>query len=599
VIRFPESFSNIPGRETLARSLVVQRTWPFVLDMCVAGIGLACFYGVVYIAKYWFGGAQPEIVISQSPRALPLYAFYSIVRIGLAYLLSLFFAIGYGYVAAYNKRIEALMIAGLDILQSIPVLSFLPGVMLAMVALFPTRQIGVEMGAIVLIFTGQVWNMAFSFYSSIKSIPRELSEAASIYHFSRLQRLIQLELPYSAIGLVWNSMVSVAGGWFFLMACEMFVLGTRDFRLPGLGSYLQTAAGTGNYTAITWGLVTMIAIIVATDQLIWRPVIAWSDKFKFEQVESGSRVRSPLLHLLQHSRGLRSLRQHTLVPLGEGLYKRLAKEPAEPAQSSAPLTASAAKPRSKTRSTVSTWVRRFILAVIAAAVVYAAWQALILLRQVHGSQFAEIMKGALATFLRVNVSLVLAAAWTIPAGVAIGFHPRLARIAQPLAQIAASVPATALFPVILLALVRLGGGLGIGSIALMLLGTQWYILFNVIAGAMAIPSDLKEVATLFHFTTIQKWKTVILPGIFPFLITGMVTASGGAWNASIIAEYFRLKNQTLQTVGLGAVISAATDSGQFQILLMATIVMATMVVTINRLVWRPLYRLAETRYRLG
>jgi NitT/TauT family transport system permease protein len=595
MMRFPHSFSNIPGRETLARSLVVQRSWPFVLDLCVAGIGLACFYGVVVIAKYWFGHPEPEIVISQSPRALPLYAFYSVVRIGLAYVLSLFFAIGYGYVAAYNKRIEALMIAGLDILQSIPVLSFLPGVMLAMVALFPTRQIGVEMGAIVLIFTGQVWNMAFSFYSSIKSIPRELTEAARIYHFSRLQRLVQLELPYSAIGLVWNSMVSVAGGWFFLMACEMFVLGTRDFRLPGLGSYLQTAAGTGNYTAITWGLLTMIAIIVATDQLIWRPVIAWSDKFKFEQVESGTRVRSPLLHLLQHSRGLQSLRQHTVVPLGEGLYRRLAKERNPPAaQTSAAVVSTEGR-----SGRATTWLRGAILAVVAAAVLYAAWQALTLLRQVHGSQFVEIMKGALATFLRVNVSLVLAAAWTIPAGVAIGFHPRLARIAQPIAQIAASVPATALFPVILLALVRLGGGMGIGSIALMLLGTQWYILFNVIAGAMAIPSDLKEVATLFHFTTIQKWKTVILPGIFPFLITGMVTASGGAWNASIIAEYFRLKNETLQTVGLGAVISAATDSGQFQILLMATIVMALMVVTINRLVWRPLYRLAETRYKLG
>jgi NitT/TauT family transport system permease protein len=594
MMRFPESFSNIPGRETLARSQVLQRSWPFVLDMCVAGIGLACFYGVVVVARYWFGHSEPEIVISQSPRALPLYAFYSIVRIGLAYLLSLAFAIGYGYVAAYNKRIEALMIAGLDILQSIPVLSFLPGVMLAMVALFPTRQIGVEMGAIVLIFTGQVWNMAFSFYSSIKSIPRELSEAASIYQFSRLQRLVQLELPYSAIGLVWNSMVSVAGGWFFLMACEMFVLGTRDFRLPGLGSYLQTAAGTGNYVAITWGLLTMIAIIVATDQLIWRPVIAWSDKFKFEQVESGSRVRSPLLHLLQQSRGLRTLRQHTVTPLEEGVYRRLAKERREDPQPSA----AGKKVVTVLRGRASVWLRGMILAVLAGAVLYAAWQALTLLREVHGSQFAEIMKGALATFLRVNVALVLAAAWTIPAGVAIGFHPRLARIAQPLAQIAASVPATALFPVLLLALVRVGGGMGIGSIALMLLGTQWYILFNVIAGAMAIPSDLKEVATLFHFTTLQRWKTVILPGIFPFLITGMVTASGGAWNASIVAEYFRLKNQTLQTTGLGAMISAATDSGQFQILLMATIVMATMVVTINRLVWRPLYRMAETRYKL-
>jgi NitT/TauT family transport system permease protein len=592
-MRFPERFSNIPGRETMARSQVLQRTWPFVLDLCVAGIGLACFYGVVYIAKYWFGHSEPEIVISQSPRALPQYAFYSIVRIGLAYLLSLIFAIGYGYVAAYNKRVEALMIAALDILQSIPVLSFLPGVMLAMVALFPTRQIGVEMGAIVLIFTGQVWNMAFSFYSSIKSIPRELSEAASIYKFSRLQKLIQLELPYSAIGLVWNSMVSVAGGWFFLMACEMFVLGTRDFRLPGLGSYLQTAAGTGNYVAITWGLLTMVAIIVATDQLIWRPVIAWSDKFKFEQVESGTRVRSPLLHLLQHSRGLRSLRQHIAVPLEEGLYQRLAKDRKEPAaQTPATVRVKAIRGRG------FAVLRGLILVVVAAVVIYAAWQALTLLQEVHGSQFVEIMKGAMATFLRVNVSLVLAAAWTIPVGVAIGFHPRLARIAQPVAQIAASVPATALFPVLLLGLIRLGGGLGIGSIALMLLGTQWYILFNVIAGAMAIPSDLKEVATLFHFTTIQKWRTVILPGIFPFLITGLVTASGGAWNASIVAEYFRLKNQTLQTVGLGAVISAATDNGQFQILLMATIVMALMVVTINRLVWRPLYRLAETRYKL-
>jgi NitT/TauT family transport system permease protein len=595
MMKLPDSFSNIRGRETFARSQVLQRSWPVVLDLCVAGIGLACFYGVVVIARYWFGHPEPEIVISQSPRALPQYAFYSVVRIGLAYLLSLVFAIGYGYIAAYSKRVEPLMIAGLDILQSIPVLSFLPGVMLAMVALFPTRQIGVEMGAIVLIFTGQVWNMAFSFYSSIKSIPRELSEAASIYKFSRLQKLIQLELPYAAIGLVWNSMVSVAGGWFFLMACEMFVLGTRDFRLPGLGSYLQTAAGTGNYVAITWGLLTMIAIIVATDQLVWRPVIAWSDKFKFEQVESNSRVRSPLLHLLQQSRGLRSLRQHTIVPFGESLYRRLAEG------RTIGTTTKIEKVRGEEAKTgvASTLLRGLIILVAAGVVLYAAWQALTLLRHVHGSEFATILKGAMATFLRVNISLILAAAWTIPAGVAIGFHPRLARIAQPIAQIAASVPATALFPVILLALVRIGGGMNIGSIALMLLGTQWYILFNVIAGAMAIPSDLKEVATLFRFTTIQKWKTVILPGIFPFLITGMVTASGGAWNASIIAEYFRLKNQTLQTVGLGAVISAATDSGQFQILLLATIVMAIMVVTINRLVWRPLYRLAETRYKLG
>lgn len=591
MIHLPNSLSYSRGRETLARSQVLRRSWPVVLDMAVAVIGLAAFYGVVRIAHYWFGHPVPEITISQSPRALPLYAFYSVVRIGLAYVLSLIFAIGYGYVAAYNRRLEALMLAALDILQSIPVLSFLPGVMLAMVALFPTRQIGVEMGAIVLIFTGQVWNMAFSFYSSIKSMPRELSEATQVYHFSPLQRLFQLELPYAAIGLIWNSIMSVAGAWFFLMACEMFVLGPRDFRLPGLGSYLQTAASTGDGKAIAWGLVTMIAIIVATDQLIWRPVIAWSDRFKFEQVESKSRIRSPLLHVLSHSRALQRLNHLTLEPLSETFYRRLARKRRER------FTQRQSKSGEAVRTGAS--LRALALLLLVAGVGYMAFHALALLREIHLNQIGYILKGALATFLRVNLSLLLAAAWTIPAGVAIGFSPRLARIAQPLAQIAASVPATALFPVLLLGLIKLGGGMGVGSVALMLLGTQWYILFNVIAGAMAIPADLKEVATLFHFTTVQRWKTVILPGIFPFLVTGMVTASGGAWNASIIAEYFPLKNQILQTMGLGNQISVATANGQFQILLLATIVMATMVVTINRLVWRPLFRLAETRYKLG
>lgn len=593
MINLPGNFNPNRSLEMFGRSQALKRSWPFVLDVCVAVLGLACFYGVMQIAKYWFGHPEPEIAISLSPHALPLYAFYSVVRIGLAYLLSLIFAVGYGYVAAYSKRLEGIMIAALDILQSIPVLSFLPGVMLAMVALFPTRQLGLEMGAIVLIFTGQVWNMAFSFYSSIKSIPRELSEASNVYKFSRWQRFIQLELPYSTIGLVWNSMVSVAGGWFFLMACEMFVLGKHDFRLPGLGSYLQTATGHGNFRAVAWGLFTMIAIIVATDQLIWRPVIAWSDKFKFEQVESTARIQSPLLHLLQHSRALSNLKRHTITPLSEDIYRKLAE-----ARKRHAAHASEDKATRSARAKVAAALRILLTIAVAVTAIYAAWQAISLLREISSGQFGEVLKGALATFLRVNLSLLLAAAWTIPAGVAIGFNPRLARIAQPLVQVVASVPAPALFPVILLALIRMGGGLGIGSIALMMLGTQWYVLFNVIAGAMAIPSDLREVSTLFRFTSMQRWRTVILPGIFPYLITGMVTASGGAWNASIIAEYFSLNNHTYQTIGLGATISAATDSGQFHLLLLATIVMALMVVTINRLVWRPMYRLAETRYKL-
>jgi len=578
--------SRIP---TLSRTLVLERSWPVVLDMTVAAFCLATFYCVVLLGRYWFSHPVPSAQISQSARALPLYAFYSIVRIGVAYLLSLIFAVGYGYYAAYHPRVEAFMIAVLDILQSIPVLSFLPGVMLVMVSLLPTRQLGVEMGAILLIFTGQVWNMAFSFYSSIRSIPRELREASQIYGFTAWQRFWQLELPFSAIGLVWNSMVSVAGGWFFLMACEMFVLGDRDFRLPGLGSYLQTAAGNGNTRAMIWGLAVMVAIIVATDQLIWRPVIAWADKFKFEQVESSQRATSPILYALRNSNAISWLHEQTIVPLGERIYHGLAvrrlRALARPERSAA----------SRQRSLITNSTL-FIVLLIAA--IFAAFHAVLLLRQLHGAEILELLKGAGATFLRVNASLLIAALWTIPVGVAIGFNPRLARIAQPLAQIAASVPATALFPVLLIALVHAGGGLGIGSIALMLLGTQWYILFNVIAGAIAIPSDLKEVAGLFHFGSVQRWKTLILPGIFPYLITGLVTASGGAWNASIIAEYFHLHGQTLSTLGLGAEISRATDHGQFDMLLMATIIMALMVVTINRLVWRPLFQLAETKYRL-
>ena len=579
------------GRETLARSQVLRRTWPVVLDLCVAAIGLAIFYAVVRIAMLWAGPPSEQMVVSLSPRALPQYAFYSVVRIFLAYVLSLVFAVSYGYLAANNKRVEAFMIAALDIMQSIPVLSFLPPVMLAMIALFPTRHVGVELGAIVLLFTGAVWNMAFSFYSSLKSIPRELREAADINRFSWLQRLVQLELPFAAIGLVWNSVMSVAGAWFTLMVCEMFHFGTKDFRLPGLGSYLQTAADQKNGRAIAWAVITMIAIIVAIDQLIWRPLIAWSDKFKFEQVEGSQHVHSPLLHLFTHSNVLAAIARRTTEPLNEAIYIKLAARRKERLAHRAehPQTGESATER------VMLWV---VLTLAGVGILIAAERSVILVRPVEGAEYFELLKGAAATFLRVNFSLLLAAAWTIPAGVAIGSQPRLARLAQPLAQIAASVPATALFPVILLPLIKLGGGLGIGSIVLMLLGTQWYILFNVIGGAMAIPTDLKEVATLFRFSKVERWKKLILPGIFPYLVTGMVTASGGAWNASILAEYYTLGGRTLTTPGLGGQITAATANGQFPIILLGTILISMMVVTTNRMVWRPLYRLAETRYRL-
>ncbi|MGB6744245.1 MAG: ABC transporter permease subunit, partial [Terracidiphilus sp.] len=304
-----------------ARSLVTARTWPFFIDAGVALCALAVFFAVVSTGVYWLGKPIPVVPISNSIGALPLYAFYSIVRMSIAYILSLAFAISYGYIAAYNPRIEPWMVAVLDILQSIPVLSFLPPVVLAMVALVPGHQLGIEMGVILLIFTGQVWNLAFSFYSSLKTIPREMIEASRIYRYSAWQRFWQLELPYAAIGLVWNSIVSVAGGWFALIFCETFTMGERNFQLPGLGSFIQTATNAGDVRALMSGIAAVILIVVATDQIVWRPLIAWSDKFKFEQVESSERVKSPILELLRKSTLFSSIPGRIAHRIEEPVYR--------------------------------------------------------------------------------------------------------------------------------------------------------------------------------------------------------------------------------------------------------------------------------------
>ena len=566
---------NWEGLSASASSLL--RDLPILLG------ALAAFYGLLALAQYWAGPVNTQPAIDLHPSALPKYAAYSVARILVAYILSFGFTIVYAWIAAHNARAERIMVPLLDTLQSIPVLSFLPGVMLAMVSLFPTKQLGVELGSILLILTGQVWNMTFSVYSSMKAIPHEMQEAANVYRLNWWQKLVQLELPYAAIGLVWNSMMSVAGAWFFLMACEMFVLGNRDLRLPGLGSYLQTASNAGDMGAIGWGLAVMVTVIILLDQLIWRPVIAWSEKFKMEQVEASQTPRSWMLDLLRKS--------HVLAVAGRTI--------ASPARERLALHfAHVASEKDGASNKAVAWASRIIGVAAVGGLAFAAVKMFIMLGGLTRSDVISIFRGAGATFLRVEATLVLAGLWTIPVGVIVGLQPRLSAIAQPIAQIAASVPATALFPIVLLFLIRIGGGLGIGSIVLLLLGTQWYILFNVIAGASAIPSDLKEVCDVFQLGRLDRWRKLFLPAIFPYLVTGFVTASGGAWNASIVAEYFKFQGKTISTVGLGAVISAATDKGDFPMLLGATVVMATMVVTFNRLVWRRLYALAATRYKL-
>jgi NitT/TauT family transport system permease protein len=577
-----------PLPPTAIRPAGSRWSWAFLIDIFVFLIVFAAIFGLYAIGRSWMGPVTAAARISQSPRALPLYALYSLVRIAVAYGLSLGFALLYGYVAASSRRSEIFMIPLLDILQSIPVLSFLPGVMLAMVAIFPHRQFGVELGSILLIFTGQVWNIAFSFYSSLKTEPRELKEAATIYRFGHWQRFVELDLPFSTIGLVWNSMMSVAGGWFFLMACEMFVLGDRDFRLPGLGSFLQTAAGNGDTRAILWGLAAMVGVIVLLDQVIWRPVILWADKFKFEQVESSRSTSHNLLHLIGRASFVIRAYRFIVRPVSNWLILTFAQGARRAA---ATLTA----PKQEKS-------RRVLLGILGVAILvglgFTVFHAVRELSDLHRADYFHLLRSAAFTFLRVNAALLIGALWTVPVGVAIGSNPRLSRIAQPLVQLAASVPATALFPVILLFLIRLRGGLEIAAMLLMLLGTQWYILFNVIAGAMAIPTDLKEVASIFCFTSWHRWRYLILPAIFPYLVTGMITASGGAWNASIIAEYFHFQGRIVSAPGLGSTISRASDSGRFDVLLASTLIMSVVVVCMNRFVWRRLYRLASSRYKL-
>jgi NitT/TauT family transport system permease protein len=575
------------------RDPVSARSWgafpqnvPSLLkDLPIFLAAFSVFYAFLATARYWFTPISAQTEIHLRPGALLEYAMFSLMRIAIAYLISLVFSVAYGYVAAYNAKAERLMIPLLDTLQSIPVLSFLPGVMLAMVALFPSRQFGIELGSILLIFSGQAWNMAFSFYSSLKSIPREMHEAAEIYRWSPWQKLMQMELPFATIGLVWNSMISVAAAWFYLIACEMFVLKNRDFRLPGLGSYLQTAANASDTGAIIWGLVVMIGVIVAMDQLIWRPIIAWAEKFKFEQVESAHAQRSSVLDLLRSSRLVPRLGRMLIAPAGERLNLHFARMELR-------------RPEHRRASPPARWLSYAIAIAVLLGIAYGAVKMAGLAAMVTRSELRAIFVGGGATFLRVELTLLLAGLWTIPAGVAIGLNARLSATLQPIVQVAASVPATALFPIIILLLTRIGGGLAVGSIVLMLLGTQWYILFNVIAGAIALPTDLKEVCGIFRFGQWERWRQLFLPGIFPYLITGFVTASGGAWNASILAEYFHLNGQTFSTTGLGAVVSEAADKGNYPVLLVATMLMALIVLTINRLVWRRLYTLASTRYIL-
>ncbi len=524
--------------------------------------------------------------ISLAPEALPYYAIRSVGRMAAAYTLSLIFALVYGRVAAYHRRAEQVLMPLLDVLQSVPILSFLPVVLLSLSAIMP-QAAAAELASIVLIFTSQAWNLVFVWYQSLTTIPNELNEASTTFRFGTWLRFRTLELPFAAIGLLWNSMMSWAGGWFFLMAAETFTVGEKDFRLLGLGSYLHEAANQEDYRAIAWGIAALLLVIVLLDQLVWRPLLAWADRFKLEMVESDNPPTSWFYDLLQATQLNAWLGRRVIRPLSEAIDRLLARF-GQPTVPSPDATGRQRRP----------WLAIVILIPLGAGLIYGLEQAAELLSQVPAEQWAEIGLGLAATLMRVLVALGIALAWTIPIGVLIGTKPRAAAVLQPVVQIAASVPATALFPVLLLLLLRLPGGLNIAAVVLMLMGTQWYLLFNIIAGAAAIPQDLKFTSTLLRLDRLARWRTLILPALFPYIITGAITASGGAWNASIVAEYFEFGGQAHQVTGVGALIAAATASGDFPLLLAATLSMILAVVLINRLFWRRLYHRAEEQFRM-
>ncbi len=571
-----------PANKTLGR---LNWTWQDgLLILAVVSLILA----IVRTAANFSGTFQPNLTISTNISALPGYTGQTLIRMGLAYFFSLVFTLIYAY-TAYSSRLAALiLIPLLDILQSIPVLSFLPGVVLALISLFPGQRIGIELASILLIFTGMTWNMTFSFYQSLRGIPQELREAAQIYRLNLWQRFWALELPAGAIGLVWNSVMSFAGGWFFLIAIESFTLGDKDFRLPGLGSFLGSAANRGDVKAILWGSAVLVGVIVAIDFFVWRPLIAWAEKFKVEMVEAQNTPQSWVLDILRRSPTLRIVSDRLVQPFQTALDYGLIR--AFPIRS-LPVNARGAL-------NLPGFLNWVFVSGFALIVLWGTWEAALLLRTLGWADWLQVIQGAMLTASRVIIALILSLLWTVPVGVAIGRNPRLAQLLQPLVQIVASYPATAVFPVLLLWLNRIAGGPAIGSVALMMLGTMWYILFNVIAGAQSIPSDLLEAAAVYKLSRWQRWQTLILPGIFPYLITGIITAVGGAWNASIVSEYVTFQGRVISTPGLGATISQATSKGNFGLLLAATTVMSLLVVLTNRLVWRPLYKLAQDKYQL-
>jgi NitT/TauT family transport system permease protein len=562
------------------------------VDLLVGAGVVALLYAVVRLGQSMavnFTPGRTPVVISTDIADVPYYAARSLLRMFLALALSTIFTLVYGTAAARLRRAEKVLVPILDILQSIPILVFLPIALTFFITLFPNNLLGLELAAIFVIFTSQAWNMTFSFYHSLISQPTELDEAARMYRLTKWQRFWKLDVPSSMIGLVWNMMMSMGGGWFFLTASEavtVFVKGHGlSESLPGIGSYMAAAVAHGSYAEVTIAIVVMVLLVVGTNFFVFRPLVAWSDKFRMESSESAEKPKSIILDLLRRS-SIPRLTGHVSRPVGRALDRftrpfGLAEYPLR------------ADVRKRHLGDIIFWS-----IIIGATATFAVIGLVYLNAHLGFTRFPSLIGFGLATFARVVVLLALSTIIWVPVGVKIGMSPKLARYAQPIVQVLASFPAILLFPFATLIFINLGIPLDYGAIVLMMLGAQWYILFNVIAGASSIPNDLREMMVSMRLTRRQRWRKVILPAIFPAYVTGGITAAGGAWNASIVAELVSWHHHTLNAFGLGNYIATASAQGKFALLIAGGIVMSAFVVIVNRLFWRRLYTMAERRFTL-
>src|SRR3989454_10227650 len=563
-------------------------------DVVILALVAGAAGAVVVFAREFEAPFLQAVQIDLRAAAVPKYTLYSLMRGVLALSVSFLFALLFGYAAARSRAAERLLLPVLDILQSIPVLGFLPGLVLGLVALFPYRNVGLELAAIVRIFTAQAWNLALSFYNSLKSLPDSLRDASKMAGWSPARRFRELELPAAAQGLVWNGMLSMAGGWFFLMVNEAFRLGDRDYRLPGIGSYMSVALDQGNAQAMALAIAAMVAMIVCVDQLLWRPLVVWVEKFRLDESSGGG--PGPSSWVLDFLRRARLPRRAAVLQRRAYRRARRAARPLErPFRAVGPIILRGP------RFAFEHWVARKIgaglaIAAVAAAAALGAWRLWSVLAQLGWAEWGELVSSAALTFARVMTAVIVSTAWALPAGVVIGRSPRIARALQPVIQVVASFPAPMLFPLVILLFERIGIGLGLGAVALMVLAGQWYIPFNVISAVAAIPQQLKDATAAFRLPRWTRWRKLYLPAAAPALVMGWVTAAGGAWNGSIVAEYIQAGGAVRGTQGLGRLISEATAHANFPLLAGGIALMSLVVVGWNRIVWRSLMEWARTRF---